>query len=249
MLTTLLAQAPVPVMGVNDTVTTLSYSDAILGSLVELWTQFASFLPNLIAALIVFFVGWAIAIAAGRIVEKLLVVLRINAAFENIKGLNSAVQRAGLKINIPLLVGEIVKWFLIIVTLLAATDILGLNEISGFLTSVLLYIPNVVVAALILIIAVVLANFVYRTVVASITAAGFGSAHMIAAVSKWAIIIFAILAALTQLNVATTLIQTIVTALFAMLALAGGLAFGLGGRELAAKWLKKMEVDLTGRNK
>ncbi len=249
MLTTLLAQAPAPLLGVNDTVTPLSYSDAIVGSLLGLWSQFATFLPNLIAALIVFFVGWAIAIAAGRIVEKLLVVLRINAAFENLKGLNSAVQRAGLKVNVPLLVGEIVKWFLIIVTLLAATDILGLNEISGFLTSVLLYIPNVVVAALILIIAVVLANFVYRTVVASITAAGFGSAHMIAAVSKWAIIVFAILAALTQLNVATTLIQTIVTALFAMLALAGGLAFGLGGRDLAAKWLRKMETDLTGRNK
>lgn len=250
MLTTLLAQAPDTVFAVGEnTVSPLSYSDAVVGSLLGLWSQFASFLPNLIAALIVFFVGWAIAIAAGRIVEKLLVVLRINAAFENIKGLNSAVQRAGLKINVPMLVGEIVKWFLIIVTLLAATDILGLNEISGFLTSVLLYIPNVVVAALILIIAVVLANFVYRTVVASIEAAGFGSAHMIAAVSKWAIIVFAILAALTQLNVATTLIQTIVTALFAMLALAGGLAFGLGGRDLAAKWLKKMEVDLTGRNK
>lgn len=249
MLTTLLAQAPGPVIGVSDTASQLSYGDAIFGSLFGLWSQFAIFLPNLIAALIVFFVGWAIAIAAGRIVEKLLVVLRINAAFENIKGLNSAVQRAGLKINVPLLLGEIVKWFLTIVTLLAATDILGLNEISGFLTSVLLYIPNVVVAALILIIAVVLANFVYRTVVASITAAGFGSANMIAAVSKWAIIVFAILAALTQLNVATTLIQTIVTALFAMLALAGGLAFGLGGRDLAAKWLKKMEADLTGRIK
>lgn len=249
MLTTLLAQAPGPVLGVSDAASQLSYGDAIFGSLLGLWSQVAIFLPNLIAALIVFFVGWAIAIAAGRIVEKLLVVLRINVAFENIKGLNSAVQRAGLKINVPMLLGEIVKWFLIIVTLLAATDILGLNEISGFLTSVLLYIPNVVVAALILIISVVLANFVYRTVVASITAAGFGSAHMIAAVSKWAIIVFAILAALTQLNVATTLIQTIVTALFAMLALAGGLAFGLGGRDLAAKWLKKMEVDLTGRIK
>jgi len=250
MFTSLLAQAPSAVVGVNSaTAGPQSYSDAIIGSLSGLWIQFATFLPNLIAALIVFFVGWAIAVAAGRLVEKLLVVLRINAAFENLKGLKGAAQRAGLHINVPLLVGEIVKWFLIIVTLLAATDILGLDEISSFLTSVLLYIPNVVVAALILIIAVVLANFVYRTVVASITAAGFESANIIAAVSKWAIIVFAILAALTQLNVATTLIQTIVTALFAMLALAGGLAFGLGGRDLAAKWLKKFEADLTVKNK
>lgn len=243
-----LAQTPDFLVDANQPVAT-SYSEAIVGSLTFLWSQFAMFLPNLIAALIVFFIGWALAIAAGRLVEKLLVVLRVNTAFENVKGLKGAAQRAGLSINIPLLIGEIVKWFLIVVTLLAATDILGLEEISGFLTSVLLYIPNVVVAALILTIAVVLANFVYRTVTASVTAAGFGSAAVVAAVSKWAIIIFAIMAALTQLNVAVTLIQTIVTALFAMLALAGGLAFGLGGKDLAAKWLKKFEDDITGKNK
>lgn len=230
----------------TDTIGTTT-SDAVVGSLSDMWTQFAAFLPNLIAALIVFFVGWAISIAAGRLVEKLLAVLRINQAFERLGGLKAAVERAGLRLNISLLVGEIVKWFLIIVTLLAATDILGLNEISGFLTAVLFYIPNVVVAALILIIAVVLSNFVYRTVEASITAAGFGSATIAAAVSKWAIIIFAVLAALIQLNVAVALIQTIVTAFFAMLALAGGLAFGLGGKELATRWLKRLENDLTGR--
>jgi hypothetical protein len=249
IMLTLLAQAPTGAVGVGSATAPQTYSDAVVGSLAGLWAQFAIFLPNLIAAIIVFFVGWALAVAAGRLVEKLLVVLRVNSAFENLKGLKDAAQRAGLHVNIPLLLGEIVKWFLVIVTLLAATDILGLQEISGFLTAVLLYIPNVAVAALILIISVVLSNFVYRTVVASIEAAGFGSANAIAAMSKWAIIIFAILAALTQLNVATTLIQTIVTALFAMLALAGGLAFGLGGRDLAAKWLKKFDEDISGRNK
>jgi hypothetical protein len=221
----------------------------VLSSLADLWFQFAAFLPSLIAALVVFFVGWALAIAAGRLVEKLFVVLRINQAFEHLRGLKAAAERAGLRLNVSLLIGEIVKWFLIIVTLLAATDILGLSEISSFLTAVLLYIPNVVVAALILIIAVVLSNFVYHTVQASIAAAGFTSATMVAAVSKWAIIIFALLAALTQLNVAVTLIQTLVTAFFAMIALAGGLAFGLGGKDLATRWLKKFETDLAGRYK
>jgi len=246
MALTLLAQSGTDFEG---TIGAQSYSDAIVGSLADWGVQFASFLPSLLAALIVFFVGWAVSVAAGRLVEKLLVMLRINQAFEHLRGFRSAIERAGLALNIPLLIGEIVKWFLIIVTLLAATDILGLNEISSFLTSVLLYIPNVVVAALILTIAVVLANFVYRTVEASITAAGFESARMVAAVSKWAIIVFALLAALTQLNVAVTLIQTIVTAFFAMLALAGGLAFGLGGKELATKWLKKLETDISGRRR
>ncbi len=225
------------------------WTDAIVTSLYDMWAQFISFIPNLIAALVVFFVGWAIAVAIGRLIEKILVVLRVNVAFESLKGLKRAVEQGGLEFNIAKLVGEIFKWFLLIVTLLAATDILGLDEVSQFLTTVLLYVPNVVVAALILVIAVVLANFVYRTVQASVDAAGFSSSGVIAAISKWAIIVFALFAALLQLNVATQLLQTFLTAFFAMLAIAGGLAFGLGGKELAAKWLSKAESDLAGRNK
>ena len=225
------------------------WTDAIVTSLSDMWLQFISFVPNLIAALIVFFVGWAISIAVGRLVEKILVVLRINVAFDSLKGLKQAVERGGLEFNVAKLVGEIFKWFLLIVTLLATTDILGLQEVSQFLTTVLLYIPNVVVAALILVIAVALANFVYRTVQASVDAAGFTSSGVIAAISKWAIIVFALFAALLQLKVATQLLQTFLTAFFAMIAIAGGLAFGLGGKELASKWLKKAEHDLSGRNK
>lgn len=240
-----LAQADTQYAVSGDTFS--DWTGAVVSSLTDLWLQFVGFLPSLIAALVVFFIGWAIAVAIGRLVEKVLLVLRVNQAFESIKGLKSAAERANLSLNIPRLVGEIAKWFLLIVTLLATTDILGLSEVSSFLSSVLLYVPNVVVAALILVIAVLLANFVYRTVLASVEAAGFGSGGAIAAVSKWAIIIFAIFAAMLQLKVATQLIQTLLTALFAMIALAGGLAFGLGGKDMAAKWLKKAEEDLAGR--
>lgn len=226
-----------------------AWTTAVVESLTNLWVQFIGFLPNVLAALVVFLVGWAIAVAVGRLIEKVLVVLRINQAFENLQGLKRAVEQAGLHLNIPLLIAEIFKWFLVIVTLLAATDILGLNQVSQFLQSVLLYVPNVVVAALILVIAVVLANFVYRTVLASVDAAGFHSSRSVAAISKWAIMVFAVFAALLQLQVATSLIQTFLTAFFAMVAIAGGLAFGLGGKDLAAKWLKKAEDDLTGHGK
>lgn len=242
-----LAQADTQYAVSGDTFS--AWTGAVVSSLTDLWLQFVGFLPSLIAALVVFFIGWAIAVAIGRLVEKVLLVLRVNQAFESIKGLKSAAERANLSLNIPRLVGEIAKWFLLIVTLLATTDILGLTEVSSFLSSVLLYVPNVVVAALILVIAVLLANFVYRTVLASVEAAGFRSGGAIAAVSKWAIIIFAIFAALLQLNVATQLIQTFLTALFAMIALAGGLAFGLGGKDMAAKWLKKAEEDIAGRGR
>lgn len=241
-----LAQA-VPITSYGSEPSLTNWTNAVVTSLADIWTQFITYLPSVVAALIVFFVGWAIAIAVGRLVEKGLVVLRINQAFENFRGLKKAVEQAGLKLNIARLVGEMFKWFLLIVTLLATTDILGLQEVSAFLMSVLLYVPNVVVAAVILVIAVVLANFVYRTVLASVDAAGFTSGGAIASLSKWAIIVFALFAALLQLNVATQLIQTLLTAFFAMVAIAGGLAFGLGGKDLAAKWLKKAEADLTGK--
>jgi hypothetical protein len=237
------------VVGTTTPVSFSAWTDAVVTSLTDLWAQFISFLPSVIVAVIVFLIGWAIAEAVGKLIEKVLVILRVNSAFENLKGLKRAVEQAGLRLNIAKLVGQIFKWFLLIVTLLAATDILGLQDVSNFLTSVLLYVPNVVVAALILVIAVVLANFVYRTVLASVQAAGFTSGGMIAAISKWAIIVFALFAALLQLKVATQLIQTLLTAFFAMVAIAGGLAFGLGGKDLAGKWLKKAEDDLTGKGR
>ncbi len=240
---------PVTGTATSNPASITNWTDTVVRSLTDLWAQFIGFLPNLIAALIVFFVGWAIAIAVGRLIEKLFVVLRINTAFENIKGLKKATAQAGLNLNIPRLLGEIGKWFLLIVTLLASTDILGLQQVSEFLRSVLLYIPNVVVAALILIISVILANFVYKTVLASVNAAGFSSGGTIAAISKWSILVFALLAALLQLQVATQLLQTFLTAFFAMVAIAGGLAFGLGGKDLAAKWLKVAENDLAGKSK
>src|SRR5688572_27083324 len=110
-----------------------SWTDAVVTSLSDMWVQFITFIPNLVAALVVFFVGWAISIAIGRLIEKALVVLRVNAAFESLKGFKKAVEQGGLKLNVPRLVGEIFKWFLIIVTLLATTDILGLTEVSQFL--------------------------------------------------------------------------------------------------------------------
>ncbi|MCE9643254.1 MAG: hypothetical protein K8Q97_02910 [Candidatus Andersenbacteria bacterium] len=225
------------------------WTGAVTNSLADLWVQFISFVPSVIAAIVVFLVGWAIAVAVGRLIEKLLVLVRINAAFESLRGLKRAVEQAGLRLDIAHLVGEIFKWFLIIVSLLAATDILGLVQVSEFLTSVLYYIPNVVIAALILVISVVLANFVYRTVLAAVEAAGFTSGGAIAAISKWSILVFALFAALLQLQIASQLIQTILTAFFAMVAIAGGLAFGLGGKDLAAKWLAKAEHDIAGRKR
>jgi hypothetical protein len=128
---------------------------------------------------------------------------------------------------------------------MAATDILGLNQVTSFLNNTLLYLPNVVVATIILSIAFLLGSFVYTIVRSSTKAAGVMSATLLATIIKWSIVVFGLLAALLQLGIATSLVNTIFIGLVAALSLAIGLAFGLGGKEEAALILKKLREEIT----
>lgn len=221
---------------------------AIAESLGELWIRFVGFLPTLLGALIVFIVGWMIAIGIGRLVQRILELVRLNEPFEKIAGLRSTLQRAGLALNIPKFLGGLVKWFLFIVALLATANILGLDDVAEFLNGIIAYLPNVVVAAVILVAGVMLGNFVGRVTKASIEAARFPHGGSTSAIAKWAVVIFSFLAALVQLRVAEVLVQTFFTAFSAMIAIAGGLAFGLGGKDLATRILNHLESDATDKH-
>lgn len=218
---------------------------AVAQSLAEIWVRFFGFLPILLGALIVFIVGWLIAIAVGQLVQRILDLVRLNEPFERIAGFRATVERTGLDLNVPKFLGGLVKWSLFIVALLATTDILGLQAVAEFLNQVLAYLPNIVVAAVILVVGVLLGNFAGRVTKASIEVAKLSHGHSAGAVVKWAIVIFAFLAALLQLQIAEGLIQTLFTAFAAMVAIAGGLAFGLGGKDIATRILKHLEKDVT----
>jgi hypothetical protein len=221
-----------------------TWGEAITGSLMELWGRFASFLPSLVGALLVFILGLIVASALGKVAEKIINILRIDQAVEKIK-VGEKFKHAGFEIKISRFFGELVKWFLILVFLMASTDILGLIQVTIFLNEIILYVPNIVVATVILSIAFLLGNFVYRVVRGSTKVAGVMSASLLAIISKWAIVIFGLLAALVQLQIMESLIFTIFTGLVAMLALAGGLAFGLGGKDEAALILRKLREEIT----
>lgn len=223
-----------------------TWGEAITASLFGLWQSFVGILPALIGALVVFIAGWIIASVLGKAVEKLIQALKIDQALRRI-GQGSWLSEIGISSDIAALFGGIVKWFLVLVFLMAATDILQLTQVTEFLNSIVLYIPNVVVAVVILAVVVLVGNFVYSVVKGSTAAAGVMSATMLAAISKWAIIIFGILAALLQLGIASSLVSTIFIGFVAMLALAGGLAFGLGGREEAAMILRKLREEISER--
>ena len=143
--------------------------------------------------------------------------------------------------------GELVKWFLILVFLLTATDILGLSQVSDFLKSVLMYVPNIIIAVVIMLAAVVIASFLQKLVKASVDVSGLKSGSFLGMMTKWAVLIFAVLAVLEQLSVAPGLVQTFFSGLMYTLALAVGLAFGLGGKEAAADFIQKFRSDINER--
>jgi hypothetical protein len=224
-----------------------TWGDAISGSLVELWMRFVSFLPSLVGALLVFFLGLVAAIALGKAAEKIISVLKVDQVLDRMK-VGEKFKGTGLHLSIAKFFGELVKWFLILVFLMASTDIIGLDQVTDFLNSIILYIPNLVVATIILAIAFLLGNFVYDVVRHSTKAAGVMSATLLATITKWAIVIVGLLAAIEQLGIAVSLINTIFIGVIAALSLAAGLAFGLGGREEAAMILRKLREDISEKN-
>ena len=217
-------------------------SDIVRNSLLTLWGGVALFLPLLIAAIVVFLVGWLIAELLGKLAYHVVKVLHVDNALSKV-GLRQAWEKSGFKLDTPMLFYELVKWFFVAVSLMAATNILGLGQVSEFLRTVVFYLPNVIVAAVILLIGILVAKFLEGLVKASVKAAGLMSANFLGALTKWAVFTFSLLIALAQLKVADDIIKIVITGLIAAGALAMGLAFGLGG----VKHAEQMIGDLRRR--
>lgn len=220
------------------------YPEIVRTSLTTLWTGVAGFAPRLVAALIVFFVGWLIAVALGKLAYHIVRVVRIDGALGRV-GFRQAWERSGFRLDSPNFFGELVRWFFVIVFLMAATNILGLDQVSDFLRTVVVYIPNVIVASFILLIGILVAKFLESTVRASVRAAGLASGNFLGSLTKWAVFVFSFLVALAQLKVADDIIRIVVVGLVAAGSLALGLSMGLGGvkhaEEMIARLRKRIE--------
>lgn len=217
-------------------------SDIVRSSLLTLWGGVALFLPRLIAAVVVFLVGWLIAELLGKLAYHVVKILHVDNALSKV-GFRQAWEKSGFRLNTPMLFYELVKWFFVVVFLMAATNILGLGQVSEFLRTVVYYLPNVIVAMVILLIGILVAKFLEGLVRASVKAAGLMSANFLGALTKWAVFVFSLLIALAQLKVADDIIKIVITGLIAAGALAMGLAFGLGG----VKHAESMIGDLRRR--
>lgn len=215
-----------------------TWGEVFTNSLQRVWSGVENFVPNLVIAIIILAIGWILAVLVERLVEHLFKALKVDTALRS-AGLEDIVERAGHKLNSGLFVGALVKWFIIVVFLMSSFEVLGLTQFSIFLNQVVGYLPQVIVAVLILMVAMVVGNTMERIVIASSKATNVRSAEMLGHVTRWTIWVFAILTALFNLGIAPSIIQTVITAVFAGAALALGLAFGLGGKDYAQKILEK----------
>ncbi len=222
-----------------------TWADVLNQSLQSLFWGLVQFVPNLLVAIIIFIIGWLVGAGLGRLVAQVITALKVDQALRA-AGVEKVVERAGFTLNSGKLLGELVKWVFIIVFLVASLDVLGLTDVTAFLRGVVLtYIPQVIVAILILFVAAVLADAADRVVAGSARAAGLKAAGLLGTLARWAIWVFAILAALDRLGI-TPLVQTLFTGVVVALALAFGLAFGLGGTKAAEKYIDRVRDEIAG---
>jgi hypothetical protein len=214
----------------------------ILGqALLESSMTLVSFLPNVIIAVVIFALGWAFGSVLGRAVSHLIAALRIDKALHS-AGLDTVSDRAGIRISLAGFFGGIIKWLVIVAFTIASAEILGLTQVTQLLRDILVYIPQVIIAAIILIIAVLVADFVSRLIEHSVRATGMQGHYVIARVCKWAVIVIGgVFPALTQLKIAQGLVEVLFTGFVFAVSLALGLSFGLGGRDAAAKAIEKLK--------
>ena len=221
--------------------------DVFVASLTSFWTQLARFVPQLLAAMLLLFVGWILANLARTGVVKLLDLLRFNSLAEK-TGIEAFLKQGHLNISLGRIIANLVYWVIIFIVIVTVANSLGLHMVAELFNKIVLYIPNLIVAILVLVFGILMARLINRLVFAYLNNIGVQGALTISTLSEYALIIFVVFVALEQLNIGTTLLTAAFQIGFGAIGLAFALAFGLGGREWAAGVIKRMtEKESNGR--
>ena len=225
-----------------------TWGEVLTLSFQNLWVGVLNFVPNLVIAIIILVLGWLVGVLFGRAIWQVFKSLKVDDALRR-AGFESFVKRGGIELDSGAFIGGLVKWFVIVIFLVAALDVLGLSQVNFFLQEIVLgYLPSVIVAALVLLVAGVIGDITGRVVVTAAKTAGVESAHFAGAVAKWAVWIFAILVALSHLGIAAAFSQTLFTGVVIAVSLALGLSFGLGGQEAASRFIERLRGEMSGKH-
>lgn len=220
--------------------------DIFLASFNAVIRQVADFLPKLLVALVLLFVGWILAKLTRAAVKRLLALAHFDRLAEK-TGIEEFLKHGDMHITFSGIISEVSYWLVLLVVLVTISSSLGLTAVAELFNRVALYLPNVIVAVLIVIFGTLLARFINRLVFAWLRNLGVEGALTISTMSEYAVQIFAVFVALEQLAIATHLLTTAFAILFGAVCLALALAFGLGGRDWAAGVIRKWSEKQSGK--
>jgi len=218
-----------------------SFAQIVQLTILDLWGRIVSILPDLIGALIILVFGFIVAPLVGGVVKKIINVIKVDVVSEKL-GINDLFQGYSDKFSVSTLIGKLVKWFFILAFTMAAAEVLGWTRVTIFLNEIIFYIPQVLVAVVILVVSLVAGKFFQTVVVRSLMGSNtpVDRPDILGSITKWAFVVFGILAALIQLGIAASLIQILFTGIVFALAL----AFGLGGRKKVEEMLDKIDSPI-----
>ena len=199
--------------------------------------SFFAFLPTLIGAILILILGWVIGALLAKLIEKGLVALGFERAVHH-SGIGHFIEGAGGSWTTSKVIAQLVKWFVFLLFVQAAAELLNIAQLTAIMGSIVLFIPKLIIALAIVVLGSVAAKALSGLVRRSVAQAGAGNAQLLGTLTNYAVIGFAVIAALDQIGIATTVIDTLLIGLIGSVALALGLAFGLGGREVAEKITK-----------
>ncbi|MFZ3055077.1 MAG: hypothetical protein WA091_03830 [Minisyncoccales bacterium] len=211
------------------------------------WEEILLFLPNFLAAIIIFVLGWFVAIWVGKLVAGILNKLQFDALFEK-TGWKEALSSADVKVEPSSFVGAISKWILVVVFLMIVTDIMGWGAFAGLLAGIIAWMPNLLVAIIILVVAIIIADIAEKLVKVSTKKMGISFVNFLGTMVKWAIYIFAGLAVLIQLGITQDIVKILMMGFVGTLTLAFGLSFGLGGKEAAARLIEDAKRKISDKD-
>jgi hypothetical protein len=224
----------------------IEWNTLIVEPVTQMLTRIMAYLPVLLGALVILIVGWIVAKAIRGLVDWLLRTIRFDALADK-AGISEILRKGDLKISAREVVSSIVYWLVIIMVLVMTVDALGLPKSSDVLSSLFAYVPKVIAALLVLVVAMFLASFVSGIVRTAAGNANLPKPQVLAGISRWAIIIFAVTISLEQLGIAPLLVTATFNIILGGIVLALALAFGLGGKDAAAKYLEELKQKRSGK--
>jgi len=227
-------------MEVQKMLAVLEWENLIADPVRQMLSRILGYLPVLLGALVILIVGWIVAKAIRRVLDWLLKAIRFDILADK-AGISEILRKGDLKISAREVVSGLVYWLVIIMVLVMVVNALGLPKASDVLESLFAYVPNVIAALLVLVVALFLSSLVSGIVHTAAGNANLPRPEIFAGVSRWAIIIFAATISLKELGIAPLLVTSTFNIFFGGLCLGLALAFGLGGKEIAAKYIEELK--------